>query len=189
MSRLLPYADFKNYLNLQKTEAESPHITLLLDSLTARFEDYIQRKLAKAGYTETYIGTTRMVPLLALPVDGAQPITVTQEGEALDSTSYEVRGFGILLKCQECCFEKPVTVTYTGGFAASVLASGETVLAVPDSLKRAALIQLTHDLNTFRKPGTETIQTDAGTTTNAPMELLDEVKAMLSPYIHPIRPI
>ena len=186
MARLLKYDDIKALLNLQKPEADSPHVTLLLDTLTARFENYLQRKLEKAERTETYCGSGRMVRLSALPVDTGQAITVTQDGQTVDSGNYEVRPFGLLLKCQECSFDSPVTVIYTGGYTTTVIGS-ETILNIPDGLKRAALIQIIHDINTHKKPGAETIQTDAGTITTPPFGLLKEVKSMLEPYIHPMR--
>jgi hypothetical protein len=186
MARLLKYQDIKNLLTLQKAEADSPHITLLLDTLTARFEDYLQCSLEKKARTEIYCGTGRMVRLNAVPIDTGATITVIQDGTAVDASDYEVRSFGLLLKSQQCSFDKPVTTTYTGGYTATV-AGGETVLNIPDSMKRAALMQLTHDINTFKKPGADSIQTDAGTITTPPMKLLDEVKTILNPYIHPMR--
>lgn len=185
-ARLLQYQEFANLLNLSKPEADSPHITLLLDTLTARFEDYLQRKLPKQEYTETYCGMGRMVRLDALPVDANETITVEQEGSAIDPDGYIVRSFGLLLKYQECSFDAPITVTYTGGYATTTVGD-ETILTIPDGLKRAAMIQLTHDLNTHKKPGAETIQTDAGSITTPPFGLLKEVMEMLSPYMHPMR--
>lgn len=180
VNRLVSWADVQNFVEMDYAEddASGKPYARILDDLTTLFESYCGRLFSEATGTETvyHIGLT--VPLKRLPVTAVTSVTV--DGVALVSTDYRICGSGILLKNGGYSSEVKVDVAYTGGYTVTT-----NVIAVPDDVKHAALLQLQHEYKRRKEPGANTIETNAGTIRETPLKLLDYVKEILNRYRHP----
>lgn len=180
VNRLVSWDNAKDFLEMdyEESDAKGKPYARILDDLTALFEAYCGRYFSEETVTETvyHIGLT--VPLKRLPVTAVTSVAVG--GVALASTDYRICGSGILLKNGGYDTEVKVDVAYTGGYTVS-----SNVIAVPDDVKHAALLQLQHEYKRRKEPGANTVETNAGTIRENPLELLKYVKEILNRHRHP----
>lgn len=180
VNRLVSWDNVKDFVEMDyaESDAKGKPYAMILDDLTALFEAYCSRSFAQVTGTETvyHIGLT--VPLKRLPVTAVTSVTV--DGVALVSTDYRICGSGILLKNGGYDTEVKVDVAYTGGYTVT-----SNVIAVPDDIKHAALLQLQHEYKRRKEPGANTVDTNAGTIRENPLEMLKYVKMILDRYRHP----
>lgn len=183
--------DFKSITNFKDTVNDTV-LTLLQTRVYQRIQNYTGRFFEKKERTEEVRIKGELIPLKAIPIDSSESITATiiadfSEGESyttLAASEYEVTNYGLKLANPLTSNEK-IRVIYTGGYAVT---DGVLVINEDDPAsiaKEAAIIQLTHEWNKRNKPGADTITTDLGTIKEAPLELLADVRNMLTRVRHP----
>ena len=167
---LISFADLDIMLDLGKTEAEYPDLTLIQESVVDAFEDYTRRTFEELTYSESKFmySKTKMIPLNAIPVTSVSLVTIDDEV----TTDFNIRPYGIELGAKVENAE--VNVTYIGG-----------ITIVPGNLKRAALLQTVYEYQNKDSIGIQTVSTEGGTTTKPELGLLREVKRLLNSFTHP----
>jgi len=177
---LVSYANLKNLLDLEESAiTDYPALNVLRDSVTAAFEAYTGRLFESKERTDTlYIDTaTQMIKLDAIPISsvGSLTVTISETTETYtEHDDYEITGYGLrLLSSVENC---SIAITYTGGIS-----------TVPDTLARAALLQVAYEFQSKDQIGSESVSTEGGTITRPPLGLLKEVKRLLDQNMHPLR--
>jgi hypothetical protein len=178
---LVSYSDLENLLNINNASINDyPALNVLRDSVTAALEAFTGRLFESKARSETlYIGntSTAIIKLDAIPVSSVASLTVTISDDVETYTlhdDYELMGYG--LKLYSKIKNAVVNITYTGGIS-----------TVPDSLKRAALLQTAYEFQAKDQIGAETVSTEGGTVTRPALGLLSEVKRLLAPHMHPLR--
>lgn len=170
---MLPLTDFdelRALLRLQKDDIEDyPDLAAIIRSVYAAMESYTGRAFERMRRTERVMMTGgQIVTLRALPV--AAVTSVTFGGTSL---AYTVQSDGLRLGARA---SGEVAVIYTGGYAEA-----------PEDLRRAATLQVLHEYQRKDHIGAESVSNEGGFTRWPQLGLLDEVKRLLAPYVHPAR--
>lgn len=172
MLKLVKFEELASLLDLQKPSIDSyPALQLILTSVYSAIESFCGRNLESAEYTEQVYVSGRLVPVRALPI--ASVSSCTDEDGVNYAADVRIRPHYIQLPVT---YHGNVIVTYVGGMADA-----------PADLRRAALLQVAHEWQRKDTVGATFVSTDGGSTTWPQLGLLDEVKRLLSPYVHPER--
>lgn len=172
MLDLVDFEELRAVLRLQKEDLEDyPDLAAIISSVYAAIESHTGRTLEySATHAETVWIDGRLVPLKALPVSALTAAVIDGlEMRSLASIRQDGIEFLAPLRGQ-------VAVTYAGGY-----------LFAPDALKRAATLQVLHEYQRKDKIGAESVSNEGGFTRWPQMGLLDEVKRLLAPFVHPAR--
>lgn len=173
---LVEFSALAKLLGLSESSIASyPALSVIRDSVVSALENYTGREFEKKQRSETLYAIDapiRMMGLKALPVISVASVT-DEDGNALD---YRRTGYGIELTAP--AFDIIVSAIYTGGYAES---------ALPEDLKRAALIQTAYEFQTKSHIGAETVSTEGGTVSRPALQILPEVKRIMDAYMHPLR--
>jgi len=172
MLELVDFEELRAVLRLQKEDLEDyPDLAAIISSVYAAIESHTWRTLEYSDeHVETIWFDGRIVSLKALPI--IDLASVVLDGMEVQSLA-KIRQDGIE-------FLSPMRgraeVTYEGGY--------ETA---PPALKRAATLQVLHEFQRKDKVGAESVSNEGGFTRWPQMGLLDEVKRLLAPFVHPAR--
>ena len=179
---LVSFADLKTILSLEKSAiGDYPDLMLLRDSVTYAIESYLSRSLESNTYTETLYQdrAAHMISLKAIPLSSVTSVTVTQAGvdTVLDSDSYEITDYGILIDAETDTERCKIVTVYAGGYLAA---------NVSPIIKRAALLQTAFEYQSKDNIGAEFVSNSGGSTQKPELGLLAEVQRLLSPFKHPL---
>lgn len=186
MATLFTWTEFKNLMDYLKDESDFPDFPIIRDSVFARIEAYLQRKLEYNTIIEIVDAETTMIPLKLLPVTSVTSVNLIADDSTQTAVEYRITNFGIQLRNFIYDFDSDaarIQVAYSGGYE-----STDGVLAVPESIKRAGLYQTKFEIQSKNNFGSETITTDAGTIRRPSIQLLKEVAETLNPFVHSLRP-
>jgi len=178
---LVSYADLKSLLDLEDAAiTDYPALDVLRGSVTSAFEAYTGRLLEPIARTKSiYVGqqSTAMIRLDAIPISSVASLTVTIAGDAetyTENDDYEIAEYG--LRLYSGVKNAVVAITYTGG-----------ITTVPDTMNRAALLQIAYEFQSKDQIGAESVSTEGGAVQRPALGLLKEVKRLLNPSFHPLR--
>lgn len=182
MSTIAGIAAFKQLVG-RVDGADDALMVEILKQVSSRIDTYTGRLFQKAARTIKYNGGRRIYQLAAFPVDTLAALTVTVDSAAqtkgTDFYLWDAEGRIEFVYEVPVTFPQILSVTYTGGYAADTL----DVLAVPDDLKRACLMQAAFEYRRRRDIGLKSVGMSGGNiTVNDPVALLPEVKAVLDSY-------
>lgn len=168
---------------LEKTDNQhDAMLTTIIEQVSQALETALNRKLTKAERVEKFNGDRRMYYVSAYPIDTGAALSVSVEGvvKTKDSDYFVDAESGLIEFWLTTVYTKPfgVQITYTGGYTVS-----SDVLAVPDDLKRATMMQCAFDFKRRKDLGLTSVTMPDGTlTTEMPAELLPEVKRIIKTY-------
>lgn len=173
-------------LFMEKVDSDQDDlIELIIDSVSARIERYLNRYLLKQQYTEYFDGGYKTYFLHAPPIDTTKPINiyVSNTEQVLDSDVFVYEGIGALkFKYDTEVGVKNVKVVYTGGYE-----SMDDVILVPNDLKYACLLQSVSDFKNRDTLGIGNITLPDGSMRIIQDTFLPQVKNILNQYrLHPI---
>lgn len=180
--KLISCADLLAYLEKTDT-AHNVLLDTIIEQVSQRIETFLRRKLKKEERTKVFNGGKKRYLLSAYPIDTGQTITIDIDGTTsfAEDTDYFVWGeMGMIEFNGKISNEKPriLSITWTGGYTE---ASG--VIAVPDDVKRACLMQSAMEFRRRKDMGISSVSSpDGNITVNRPAALLPEVIATLQPH-------
>lgn len=188
--KLITTASLKAFAEIKDSHSDV-FIGMLVDSMSERIEEYLNRYLTKAEYTEYFeAGSSRLKYWLpAYPVDLAEDFTVTDSGIALTiNRDYYVReNQGLIEFANSTAKTKPkqIKVVWTGGYEEIEDSSTEDgTLNVPASMKLGAYLQCSYMYKRRNDLGLTSISIAGGFTIGKmpAMALLPDVKEMLNKF-------
>lgn len=173
MALLTDFATLKQVLDLEKTEADYPQLTFVMNSVDAAIQSYLLRELEAAEYVEKkYLAEDqRMTALKALPVESVESV-INSDDETIDPSLYKIMPYGLLFKTR---IDGYLTVTYTGGED-----------EIHRDIKRAAELQAAYEYQNIDHIGAESVSNEGGSVQRPALGLLKEVKRMLNSHVHPM---
>lgn len=188
VNQIFDIKTFKKVMEFKGVESDDALLTIM-EFVKKRLENFLSKRLDYAIYTERYRGSGCNVPLMANPIDEEASILVTRQPKNYDASEtgeYVVTPWGIELNT-EIYRGEVIRVTYSGGYP---VYSGTTILdfsADPEAgaIVRAAMLQTMHEWQRRLKPGGTELNTDVGTLSMEPIDLLQEVKDSLESFRHP----
>ncbi len=170
-------------------------ITLIIQQVSARIETYLDRLLKAEERTVYYDSGPDTFFLQAYPIDIEETFTVTLDGVAQVLTTDDIDGDFNLYAVEGKIFfpcgtggisPQALKIVYTGGYAEDPIAEGEDtgVLAVPDDLARACLMQVMFDFRRRNDLGLSSVSMPDGSVSVAqgPSGLLPEVRYILKSF-------
>lgn len=168
---LVEFEKLKTLLQLDKTEADYPTLTLIQESVVAAFEEFTGRTLTEDKYSESVfvLSPSKMIPVKALPIKVITSITV----DGVLTTNYKIREYGVELGSK--VDNVTLDIAYTGGLA-----------EVPKGLERAALLQTAYEYQNSDHIGAKLVSSEGGSVTLPELNLLKVVKGILKNYRHPL---
>lgn len=173
---LVSFTHLKDLLGLSESSIDHyPALSLLRDSVTASIESFLGRELECMERTTTIQAgsSSRMISLPAIPVESVSSVSVN--GQNLDQAFFTKMEYGILLSF----FPLPgdgISITYTGGLS-----------SVPGDIARAALLQTAFEFQNKEHLGAKSVSTEGGSVSVPGFGLLNAVKSLLIPHIHPLK--
>ena len=169
---LLQFDDIKNLLELSKTEADYPSLTLLEASSLSAIENHLRRTLKADDLVETFPPALLDLPLKALPVNNV--VSVVRDSESLtEDDDYLITPYGLAVFLVS--YTKPIVVTYNGGYT-----------TLPNDLYRALLMQTAYEWQNRDHIGAISVSNEGGAVQRPELGLLKEVLRILEPYKHPL---
>lgn len=182
-NRLISFSDITAYMDsgYGASDSNASALNTLLDNMTAIFESYLNRTLSEDDYTESFFISGSTIPVSALPVSEVASVSVSVDGTEYTSDDYDITPGGIRMRSVKFDGTKQVTVEYTGGYAVD----GDDIIAVPDDIKQAARVQITHEFKRKDQPAGDQVYTAVGHVSSPGAGLLKSVKNTLYRYIHP----
>lgn len=187
--RLVSLTKIKLFLEITGADHDSL-LMQLADLISARIEQESGYKLEKIERTEDIVPDGLWVYLKAKPVDKTEPIVVMDNGAEIPTIDYlvDAERAQVNLKFREFTYLTwpSIQVTYTGGYAFILdpldpdFVEDEQALAVPDILKRALLLQLRYEYKRRDDMGLAAISVGGASVSLAPVELLPDVKQLVS---------
>ena len=160
-------------------------LTGIIDDVSARFEKYMRRTVAKQAYTEVYELSrgNKLVSLRAAPVESVDAVAYSSHPSLLDDagdldsilyTSDDEAGF-VRLMMETGNRPGFVRVEYTGGMATDVV---DFVARYPD-IARQADVQCAYEWGRRNTPGGNVTMGAGGTSFDSAMDLLPGVTRAL----------
>lgn len=179
--RLVSITNFKTYAELTASSTDA-QIGLYLDNISSRIAQFLKRNFKKQAYTELSYAELRTLWAIEFPIDSGSAVQVLEDDVAIDATEYvvEYEKGRITMKNRDFQYEvyPNIKLIYTGGYTES--GSGNSLeLACPDTLKRACNLQAQYEYQHRKELGLTSFSMAGGSISQAPLELLDEVKAIL----------
>jgi len=174
---LVTFDHLKAFLGLEgATISDYPDLSVIRESVYFGIESYLGRFLEATERTEEIrIKKSKLIPLKGLPVTAIS--SITSDGDAVDSDYYDIDSFGLRLKYTAT--NELFSITYTGGYA--------TADDVPDLIKRAASIQTIFEWQSKENIAATSVISEGGTTIRPEFGILEAVKQLLNPYMHPFK--
>jgi hypothetical protein len=190
---IVTLAEMKQDLGITDTQDDAA-LTLWLEGLQGRFDDYLSRVLLRSDRVEIHDGGESFLYLKAFPVESIATVHIDYDQEwpadsLLPASEYRLRGdrglvtfgsYGPLMAWPEG-FQN-IRVAYTGGFVATgdTPASGQT--AMPAAIRRCFFMQAGFEWRNRTNLGKESVSAQGASVALAPAQLLPEVKDGLQPY-------
>lgn len=179
--KLISLSDLKSWLGKADT-AHDVELGLLIDQVSARIETALNRNLKKEQRVAYFNAGRRHYWVDAYPIDAIAAITVEVDGTAKtkDSDYYVWEEDGLVEFQTAPSLSKPkqVKITWTGGYLETT-----GVLAVPDDLKRACLMQTSFEFRQRDIIGLSSVNLlDTSISVFAPAKLLPEVDSIIVVY-------
>jgi hypothetical protein len=180
--KLIDPENLKIYVKVPEKQRDDKIFDIIIDQVSARIQTALNRTLTEAEYTELYNAGKKFYFLKAFPLNMGTPPVVTVAGNTkVKDTDYFVWDQEGLIEFDVApVYAKPqeVQIVYTGGYTAT---SG--ILAVPDDLKRACMIQSAHDYKRRDELGLSAVRMgDGSVNVQTKTELLPEVVSILKSY-------
>jgi hypothetical protein len=194
MYQLVTVEEMKNYLEVEAAITDFDlALPLYTQSVTDRFEQFLNREFFKKSRTRKFNGGRKLYPLPAYPIDlNITPVvTVDGDGKTLDSDFfvYEEEGDGYIeLKYSSSTLNpQNVVITWTGGWETSdeVIESNTYKIYqdIPGALKRACFMQTAFEFKRRKDLGLSSISMpDGSISTLKPAEFLPDVKQTLGAF-------
>lgn len=184
--RLIKVADLKILLT-QTTSSFDALLGLLVNSYSAAFEQYLNRKLKKEERTQRFMGGGLQYQLPAYPVDPDAELLVIEDSSALDINEdffidYETGLIDFDFRITQRT-ARPLEITWTGGFpVAQTQEDGKDVVIVNETIRAAMYMQVNYVFRRRDKLGLEAVNLgDMGSVSvQGHMGLIPEVKQVLS---------
>ena len=176
---LVSTEDAKLFLGLKTEDEHDDLIELIIEQVSARIETYLNRELKAEERTKYFDAGKDSYSLPAYPVDTGETFTVNHDDVELtiDEDYYLHDEIGVVefpLGTGEYKV-RSIDVTCTGGYT-----EGSGVLAVPDDLKRACLMQTVYDFRRRNDLGLSSVSMpDGSVSIYQPARFLSEVEAIL----------
>ena len=172
---------------------DDANLSMWMTGLQDRFEDYCHRKfLRSTSEVEIFDGDTTSLFLRRYPVEtiATVHIDVDQDWDAdslLTSDDYLLNAArGALLYGRGTCpwpeGNQHIRVAYTGGYVAAGQAVGDGQTAMPDSLRRAFVMQMGFEWRNRTNLGKQSASAQGYSINLAPAKFLDEVVASLQKH-------
>lgn len=179
--RLVSITNFKTYAELSVASTDA-QIGLYLDNISSRIAQFLKRNLKKQSYTELSYAELQQVWAIEFPIDSGVAVQLLEDDVVIDTTEYvvEYEKGRITMKNRHFQYQEypSIKLIYTGGYAET--GSGNTLeLSCPDALKRACNLQAQYEYQHRKELGLTSFSMAGGSISQAPLELMDEVKAIL----------
>lgn len=179
--KLISLSDLKSWLGKADT-VHDVELGMLIDQVSARIETALNRSLRKEQRIVFFNAGRRHYWVDAYPIDAAAAITVEVDGSAKtkDSDFYIWEKDGVIEFQTTLSWSKPkqVKITWTGGYVETA-----GVLAVPDDMKKACLMQCAFEFRRRNDIGLSSINMpDGSISVLSPAKLLPEVEAIIANY-------
>ena len=176
--KLVSVSDVKTFL--EKTDSTHDSLlTLFVEKVSQRIESYLNRKLTKTSYTEYFSSTGKKYNLQAVPIATSPVPVITISGSSYteDSEYYVWYDEGIIefVSIPTTSLPKQIKIVYTGGYAADV----NGILAVPDDLKYACILQAAADFRNRDNLGLRTLNLPDGSIGITMNDLIPSVRQIL----------
>jgi hypothetical protein len=166
-------------------KSDSTHdalLTMFIQQVSARIQTYLNRELKAEERTEYFDAGEKQFSLKAYPIDTEETFTVnwSDEEQEIDEDYFLYDTIGIV----EFPYgtgqydARAIDITYTGGYTDT-----DSVLAVPDDLKRACFLQVAFDFKRRKDLGLSSISMpDGSMSVYQPARFLPEVTAILNSF-------
>ncbi len=168
-------------LFMEKVDSDQDDlIELIIDSVSARIEKYLNRYLLKQQYTEYFDGGYKTYFLHALPIDTTKPINVyvSNVEKIVDIDVFVYSDIGAIKFPQDTeTGVKNIKAVYTGGYESMI-----DVVLVPNDLKYACLLQSVSDFRNRDNLGIGNITLPDGSMRIIQDTFLPQVKNILNQY-------
>lgn len=176
---LVSFADIKAFLGLADSlVTDYPALNIIQPSVVAAIESYLGRDLESKARSETLpiTGPTDIIKLRALPIASVASLVITMnnDSQTYDSDDYIIAEYGLLLSSK--LRNASVAITYTGGLS-----------SVPEAIERAALYQTVFEFQAKDQAGADSVSMEGGSVNRPSFGLLDHVRQLLTPFIHPLK--
>ena len=168
-------------------------LTLWMEGLQARFDDYCERNFLRVEEEEEiHDGGVTSLFLKRFPVENITSIHIDVDQdwddiESLESDDYLLNAARGAVIYGRGSWPWPVglqniRVVYTGGFVAAGQTVGDGQTAMPDTVRRAFLLECGFEWRNRLQLGRESISGMGATVSIAPAQFLPEVLAALNSY-------
>lgn len=181
-NKLASLDDIKAFMEVNNSNFDDL-ITMILESVSAKMETYLNRNLEKLERIAYFNGGKHYYYVNAFPIDSDADITVTVGG----FTGYD-EGSSYYVWRDEGCIQfvskpsdslpKQIKIVYTGGYVTT-----DEIIAVPTDLKYACIIQTSFEFRRRKDVGLEAINLPDGSV-SIPIrsEFISEVESILKKF-------
>jgi uncharacterized phiE125 gp8 family phage protein len=158
--QLIDIADVKAFLEISDTSFDSL-LTSMVQDISQRMENYLNRTLKEDTYTEYFEVGRRNYWVKAYPISTVSSVVVDSTTQVEDTDFFVRENEGLIEFLNKTSGTKPkkVVITYTGGYTET-----SSVLAVPDDLKRACVLQTAYEFRRRKDIGLSSISMPDGST-------------------------
>lgn len=180
MCEIITFDELKTRLKLsQPNLSDYPELESIKSSVEYAIKSYVDREFCLGTYVEqvdsSYIAGN-LLPLRAIPIIELKSIQVLSGDSGYSDISNYTVGFA-WLKSLTTLPELQLKITYDGGLE-----------EMPDALKRACLLQTLFEFQSKNEVAAIRLkQPSGGEIERPPLGLLDEVKRLLTDYVHPAK--
>ena len=193
MIMLAPLDEVKEFLEITGPQFDDM-INHLIVRVSSSMESYVNRNLKLEQRTAYFNSNRRLMFLSAYPVDMAQTFTFLWDNviQPVDKFwLYVWADVGKVEWFRQPLFVQPkeISITWSGGYEASCVTYDGTnqniLLAVPDDLKDACIMQTSYNFRRRRDIGVWSVRTNDGVVQNYRIrggQWLPEVKSILDGY-------
>lgn len=186
--KLVTIADMKTYLEISSSNFDDL-LTLIVEDISSRIQHFTNRYLKKEERTEYFDvrNSRRDFQLKAYPIDLDEDFTASQYGieDTINSDYYVYEQSGVVryyTPRNNCNEPKCLSVTYSGGYD-EIIVGSETVISVPDDIRRACSRQVQFEFRRRKDIGVQSVTTPDGSISRAVSnEFLPEVENTLKSY-------
>jgi hypothetical protein len=183
---LVSLANVKIFLEITSTDHDAL-LGLLIEHVSDRIQTFLNRNLEKEYRTKYYNTGRRKYYLSAYPIDSSAVITITVDTstQTKDDDFFVWEDEGLIEFDYKTTYTEPkqIVITWLGGYSSSTISVADvskTLLAVPDAVSYACLLQVAFMFRTKKSIGLSSVTTPDGSIQALnPTELLPEVKSIL----------
>ncbi len=183
--KLISEQDLKLFLEEDNADFND-QFAQLVPQVSAQIENFLNRELKEEARTKYFSGGKRYYYSNAFPIN-TTPAPIILEADVTqnpndDYYTFEEEGLFEFQYTTQNWKPKMIKITWTGGYAADV----DGVLAVPDDLKQACILQCAYVFKRRRDLGSSGASTPNGNISyTGAISLLKGVKELLYPHRMP----